>query len=60
MLIALQLKVGLLKAYLSFHEMDITCFSETYLDSSVPIDNNLQIPVYSFVPVDDPSNMKCR
>ena len=40
--------------------MDIICLSETYLDASVPINNNLQIPVYSFVPVDDPSNMKCR
>ena len=51
------IKVALLKAYLSFH--DIICLSETYLDSSVPADdNNLQIPGYSSVRADHPSNTK--
>ena len=36
------IKAPYLKAYLSVHEMDIICLSETYLDSSVPVeDNNL-------------------
>ena len=36
--------VALLKAYLSVHEIDIICLSETCLDSSVPVDDdNLQI-----------------
>ena len=34
------IKVALSKAYLSVHEMDIICLSETYLDSSVPVDDN--------------------
>ena len=41
--------------------MDIMCLSETYLDSSVPLDdNNLQIPGYSSVRADHPSNKKCK
>ena len=41
--------------------MDIMCFSETYLDSSVPVDDdNLQIPGYSSVRADHPSNKKCK
>ena len=53
------IKVALLKAYLSVHEMDITYISETYLDSSVPVDDdNLQIPGYSSVRADHPSNTK--
>ena len=44
------IKVALLKACLSVHEKDIICLSETYLDSSVPVDyDNLQIPGYSSV-----------
>ena len=39
--------------------MDIICLSETYLDSSVPVDDdNLQIPGYSSVRADHPSNTK--
>ena len=53
------IKVALLKAYLSVREMDILCLSETYLDSSVPLDDdNLQIPGYSSVRTDHPSNTK--
>ena len=37
-------KIALLKAYLSVHKMNIVCLSETFLDSSIPIDDdNLQI-----------------
>ena len=47
------IKVALLKVYVSVHEMGIIYFSETYLDSSVPVDdNNLQIPGYSSVRTD--------
>ena len=52
------IKVALLKAYLSLHEMDIICLSESYLDSYAPFDDNLQIPGYSSVRVDYPSNTK--
>ena len=52
-------KIALLKAYLSVHKMDIVCFSETFLGSSIPIDDdNLQIPGYSSVRADHPSNTK--
>ena len=47
------IKVPLLKAYPSVHEMDIICLSETYFDSSAPIDaDNLQIPGYSSIRAD--------
>ena len=53
------IKVALLKAYLSVHEMDIICLSETYLESSVPFqDDNLQIPRFSSVRAAHPSNTK--
>ena len=39
--------------------MDIACLSETFLDSSISIDDdNLQIPGYSSVRAEDPSNTK--
>ena len=52
------INMALLKAYLSVHEMDIICLSETYLDSSVPVDDNLEIPGYSSVTADHSSNIK--
>ena len=53
------IKVVLLKAYLSVHNMDILCLFETYLDSSVPTDDdNLKIYGYSSVRADHPSNPK--
>ena len=52
-------KIALLKAYLLVHKMDIVCLSETFLDSSISIDDdNLQIPGYSSVRADHPSNTK--
>ena len=53
------IKIALLKAYLSFHKMDIVYLSETYLDSSIPVDDdNLQIPGHGSVGADHPSNTK--
>ena len=52
-------KIAFLKACLSVHKMDIVCVSETFLDSSISIDDdNLQIPGYSSVSADHPSNTK--
>ena len=42
------IKVVLLKAYHSVHEMEIVCLSETYIDFSDPTDDdNLQIYGYN-------------
>ena len=41
-------KLFLLKAYISVHKFDIICLSETYLDSTAPLDD------------DHPSNIKRR
>ena len=34
------IKVALLKAYFSVHEMEIKCLFDIYLDSSVPVDDD--------------------
>ena len=53
------IKIALLKAYLLVQKMDIVCLSEAFLDYFIPIDdNNLQIPGYSSIRVDHPSNTK--
>ena len=50
-------KVFLLKVYVTIHNFDIICFSETCLDSSTPFDdNNVEISGYTLVFLDDPSN----
>ena len=52
-------KLFLLKAYISVHKFDIICLSETYLDSTVPLDDvNLVISGYNFIRSDHPSNTK--
>ena len=52
-------KIFLLKAYITIHRFNIICLSETYLDSSVPINNeNLDIDGYNLVHSDDSSNNK--
>ena len=52
-------KVFLLKAYIAVHKFDITCISETYLDSSTPSDDSdLEISGYTLIRLDDPSNKK--
>ena len=51
-------KLFLLKAYISVHKFDIVCLSETYLDSSAPLDDeNLVIPAYNLVRSDYPLNI---
>ena len=44
---------------MSVHKFDIICLSETYLDSTVPLDNdNLVISGYNLIRSDHPSNPK--
>ena len=53
------IKIALLEAYLSLHKINIVCLSETFLDSSIPVDDeNLQIPGYISVRADHQSNSK--
>ena len=48
-----------LKVYIILHKFDIICLSETYLDSTIPNDDDkLQIPGYTFIRSDHPSNTK--
>ena len=43
-------KLFLLKAYISVHKFDIICLSETYLDSTVPLDDDsLVISGYNLI-----------
>ena len=52
-------KLFLLKAHMSVHKFDIICLSETYLDSTVPLDDeNLVISGYNLIRSDHPSNTK--
>ena len=52
-------KLSLLKAYNTIHQYDILCISETYLDSSVSIDDTtLSLPGYNLVRSDYSSNVK--
>ena len=52
-------KSFLLKAYISVHKFEIICLSETYLDSTVPLDDlNLVISRYNLIHSDYPSNTK--
>ena len=53
------LKVSLLRAYISTHKFDVTCIFETYLDSNTSDDdNNLNIAGYNLIRADHPSNTK--
>ena len=52
-------KLFLLKAYISVHKFDIICLSETYLDSTVSLDDvNLVSSGYNLTCSDHPSNTK--
>ena len=52
-------KISLLTAYISIHDFDIICLSETYLTSTTDInDENLKIPGYIMYRVDHPSDVK--
>ena len=53
------IKLSLLCAYISIKKIDIICLSETYLDASIPSDDdNLELPGYSLVRPDNPTNTK--
>ena len=53
------MKLSSLKVFTALHKFDIICLSETYLDSSIAIDDdNLEISRYSLVRSDHPSNNK--
>ena len=54
-----QNKFPLLEAYNTIHKYDILCISETYLNSSVSVDDTtLSLPGYNLVRSDHPSNIK--
>ena len=54
-------KISLLTAYVSVHNFDIICLSETYVNSKTTTDDkNLQIPDYYLLLADHPSNNKKR
>ena len=51
--------MSLLQAYNAVHKYDVICFLETYLNSSIPYDDdNLEIPGYNLIGVDHPSEDK--
>ena len=48
-------KISLLQANNAIHNYDIICFSETYVNSSIPYDDdNLEIPGYNLIHADHP------
>ena len=52
------IKLSLL-GFIDVNDIDTICLSETFLDSSIPIDDNrLSIPGYSMMRANDPSNTK--
>ena len=52
-------KISLLTAYNTIHQYDVICVSETFLDSSVSLDNrNLSIQGYSLIWADHPDDVK--
>ena len=53
------LKISLLRAYISLHNFDIVCISETYLDSTTALDDeNLASIGYNLLRADHASNSK--
>ena len=52
-------KLFLLNTYIILYKFDIVCLSETYLDSTTSTDDDkLQIPEYTLIHCDHPSNPK--
>ena len=52
-------KISLSRGYISAHNFDIICISETYLNSDTSDDDeNLKIAGYSLIRADHPSNIK--
>ena len=48
-----------MKAFIILHKFDIVCLSETYLDSTIPNDDDkLPVPGYTLICSDHPSNTK--
>ena len=55
------IKVSLLRTYISTHKFNVTCFSETYLDSDTyDDDGNVKIAGYNLIWADHPSHTKQR
>ena len=53
------IKLSLLRPYISINKIDIICLSKTYLDSSIPSDDdNLELPGKNLVRADNPTNTK--
>ena len=53
------LKISLLRGYISLHNFDLVCISETYLDSTTALDDeNLAITGYNLLRIDHVSNSK--
>ena len=53
------LKLSPLGAYITVHNFDVICLSETYLNSFIlHDDDNLQIPGYTLYRKDHPLNIK--
>ena len=53
------LKISLLTAYISLHNFDVVCISETYLDSTRALDDeNLEITGFNLLKADHASNSK--
>ena len=51
--------MSLLQAHNSIHKFDIICLSETYLDNSCHSgDDQLALPGYNLIEVDNPNNIK--
>ena len=54
------IKISLLRAYVSTHNLEILCLSETYVDSSISSnDKYLTMPGYDLYRADQPSKVKC-
>ena len=54
------IKVPLIEAFVSTHNFDILCLSETFLDSTIDFnDENVNNKGYSIIRADHPSNNKC-
>ena len=52
-------KLSMLEAYNVAHKYDVICISESYLDSTVPLDNNsLSLNGYNLTRADHPDNVK--
>ena len=52
------MKLSLLRAYLSTHKFDVIYISDTYLNSTSTVDENLEIAGYTLIRADHPSNTR--